>query len=164
MQLCFFQNLSSLNRCQTVSFSTCRMNLASHFDELDHFRLDDRRNAVAARTHPRAIDLVAAVDERDRSDHRAAIRCIQMQFFAERIEQHLDVFNDRVAFVLIVERVFLGAFDRVLEHVEHTAQARRLALRQQLLGAARHQHRPHVGLGLRQVEQLPPVRARCPFR
>ena len=32
--------------------------------ELDHFRLDDRGNRVAAGAHPRAIDLVAAVGER----------------------------------------------------------------------------------------------------
>ena len=40
--------------------------------ELNALRLDDRRNAVAAGAHPRAIDFVAAIDERDRAHHVAA--------------------------------------------------------------------------------------------
>ena len=86
----------------------------------------------------------------------SAYRCNSSRKLAE---QHFDVFDDRVALALIVERVFLGALDRVLEHVEHTAEARRLALGEQLLAAAGHEHRPHVRLGLRQIEQLPAVGA-----
>ena len=58
---------------------------------------------------------------------------------------------------LVVECVFLGAVDRVLKHVVHTSKAGRLALCEQLLAAARDQHRSHVGLGLRQVEELATV-------
>ena len=63
--------------------------------------------------------------------------------------------------LLIVEGLFLGAFDRVLEHVVQTAEARGLALVDQLLAAAGDQQRLHVGLGLRQVEQLPPILGRA---
>ena len=82
-----------------------------------------------------------------------------MQLFAERFEQHFDVFDDRVRFALLVERLFLGAFDRVLEHVVQTAEARRLALLDQPLAAAADEQRLHVGLGLREVEQLAAVGA-----
>ena len=59
----------------------------------------------------------------------------------------------------VVERFFAGAFDRVLQQVEQTADAGRLALLDQLLAPAADQQRLHVALGLRQVEQLAAIRA-----
>ena len=87
-----------------------------------------------------------------------------MQFFAQRVQRHFDVFDHRIAFRLVVERLFLGAFDRVLQQVVETSNAGRLALFDQLFAAAADQHRLHVALGLGQVEQLAAVRVRCPSR
>ena len=126
-------------------------------DELNHLRLADRRNAVAAGTHSRAIDFVAAVDERDRADHAAAVRGVDVQLLAQAVERHLQIFDDRVALALIVERLFLGPFDRVLEQVEQTSDAGRLSLVDQRLAAAGHEHRLHVALGLREIEQMAAV-------
>jgi hypothetical protein len=44
---------------------------------------------------------------------------------------------------------------RVLQQVVKTSDAGRLSLFDELRGAAGHEHGLHVGLGLRQVEQLP---------
>ena len=61
--------------------------------------------------------------------------------------------------LLLVEGILLGAFDRVLEHVVQTSEARGFALLDQPLAAAADQQRLHVGLGLRQVEQLAAIGA-----
>ena len=166
MQLCFSQKRSSLNRCQTVPFSTCRMNLALHFFGSNWMTSGshDRGDRVAARAHAAAVDLVAVVGERDGADHRAAVLGVEVQLFADRVEQHFEVFDDRVALVLIVEGVFLGAFDRVLEHVEQTPEARGLALHDQLLAAAARRAssacRPWPATGRTAAAGS----CRCPFR
>ncbi len=59
-----------------------------------------------------------------------------------------------IAFCLIPERLFLGPLDRVLQQIEHTADAGRLVLFNQPFAAASDQHGLHVGLGLRKIEQL----------
>ena len=81
-----------------------------------------------------------------------------MQFLAQAVQQHLAVLDHRVAFVLIGEGLFLRAFDRVLQQVVETTDACGFALLDQLRGAAGHEHRLHVGLGLRQIEQVAAVR------
>ena len=93
----------------------------------------------------------------DLADHVAAFLGVQVQLFAEGVERDFHVLDHRVAFVLVVEGLFLGPFDGVLEQVVQTTHAGRLALLDQLLAAAGHEHRLHVALGLREIEQLPAV-------
>ncbi len=131
--------------------------MASHLTNLNHLRLADRRNAIAAGTHSRAVDFVAAVDERDRADHAAAVRGIDVQLLAEAVERHFQVFDDGVALALVGKRLFLRPFDRVLEQIEQTSDAGRLRLIDQRLAAAGDEHRLHVALGLREIEEMAAV-------
>jgi hypothetical protein len=95
--------------------------------ELDHIRFGDAGNGVAAGPHPPAVDLVAAVHNGDIADHRAALLGVDVQLLAERAHRHLEIFENRIAFILGRKRLFvLGAGNRVQALVEHPAQAQRL--------------------------------------
>ncbi len=158
MQLCLRQNLSSLNRRQTVSFSTCRMNSASFFlnSIVSGSTIDG--NAVAARTHARSnrfrrresMSVIGPTSP-------PLVRRINVQFLAQRVERHFQIFDHRVALVLVSNVSSLRSLDGVLEQVEQTPDAGALLLLEQLLAAAGHQHGLHIAFGLRQVEQLPAV-------
>ena len=58
------QNLSSLKRFQTASFSMSRTYLASHFSNWMTSVLDDGGDRPAARAHAPQVDGVAGVDGR----------------------------------------------------------------------------------------------------
>jgi hypothetical protein len=64
--------------------------------ELDHVRLDDRRDRVPAGAHAPAVDLVARVDERDVADHRAGLLREDVQLLAQRAEGDLKVLEDAI--------------------------------------------------------------------
>ena len=132
--------------------------------DLDALRFDDRRNAVSARAHSRAVDFVAGIGQHEGADHLSFFLGVQVQLFAQGVERHLHVFDHRIAFALPVEGFFLRALDRVLEQIEQTSQAGGFLLIDQLLAAHGDQHRLHVDLGLREVEQLPPVAAGAHFQ
>ena len=125
--------------------------------ELDDVRLDDRRDAVATGAHSGAIDLVAIVDERDRAHHAAAVAGVDVELLAEALEGHLEILDDRIAFLLGAERLLARAFDRVLEEVVETSDARRLLLVDERLAAGGHEERLHVALRLGEVEELAAV-------
>ena len=125
--------------------------------KLHHIGLDDRGYRVAAGAHPRAVDLVARVDERDRADHAAAVTRIDVEFFAEALQRDLEVLNDRVALLLRGEGLLAGALDRVLEEVVKTSDTRGLLLVEQLLATGGHKQGLHVALGLREIEELTAV-------
>ena len=72
-------------------------------------------------------------------------------------EQDFDVLDDRIALLLIGERLFLGALDGVFQQVVETSDAGGLALLDQLRGPAGHEHGLHVALGLGEIEQLAAV-------
>ena len=63
-----------------------------------------------------------------------------------------------IAFVLRIEGLFAGPFDGVLQQVEQTSDAGRLALVDQLLAAGADEQRLHVAVGLSEIEQFAPVR------
>ena len=73
MHLLRSQNLSSLRRRQTASFSTSRTNFASHLRNWIDVLLDDGRHRPAAGAQLPQVDGVAAVDEGERTDHRARL-------------------------------------------------------------------------------------------
>ena len=82
-----------------------------------------------------------------------------MKFFAHRVERDFHVFDDGIAFVLSIEGFFAGPFNRMFQQVEQTADAGRLSLFDQLLASRTHEKCLHVASGLREIEQLAPVRA-----
>ena len=131
--------------------------------ELHNVGLEDRGNAVASRTHPRTIDLVAAVHQRDRTDHRPGVLCVKVKLLAHRVERHLHVFDDGIAFVLSVECLFAGPLDRMLQQVKQTSDAGCFSLLDQLLASGADQQRLHVAAGLGQVEQLAAILSAAHF-
>ena len=64
-----------------------------------------------------------------------------------------------VAIRLFVECLLLGSFNRMLEQVIETTNTGRLPLLDQLFASAADQHRLHITLRLRQVEQFAAIRA-----
>src|SRR5437762_8277103 len=122
--------------------------------ELHNVGLEDRGNAVASRTHPRTIDLVAAVHQRDRTDHRPGVLCVKVKLLAHRVERHLHVFDDGIAFVLSVECLFAGPLDRMLQQIKQASDAGCFSLLDQLLASGADQQRLHVAAGLGQIEQV----------
>jgi len=131
--------------------------------EFDHLGFDDRRNGIAARAHTGAVDGVAPIGERDVADHRSAVFGVEMQLFADRIEQDFDIFDDRVALALLVKGVFFGTFDGVFEHVVQTTKAGGFALVKESFAAAGDEHSPHVGLSLGEIKKLPAIFAVAHF-
>ena len=131
--------------------------------ELHNVGLEDRGNAVASRTHPRTIDLVAAVHQRDRTDHRPGVLCVKVKRLAHRVERHLHVFDDGIAFVLGVECLFAGALDRMLQQIKQASDAGCFSLLDQLLASGADQQRLHIAAGLGQIEQFAAILSAAHF-
>ena len=127
--------------------------------ELNDIRLDDRRDGVAAGAHPGAVDFVSLVFQDDIADHISPLIGEEMKLLAQRVEQNLAVFDDRVALPLVGEGRFLRRLDIVLEHIVQTTDARGFSHFDELFGAAGDQDGLHKALRLAQVEELAVGRA-----
>ena len=94
------------------------------------------------------------IDHGDISNQFPLFLGIQVKFFAEGIDQDFNIFDDRFAFALIVEGVFLGPGNRMFQFVIQSSNTGRHTLVNQVLAAVGDQHGLHVCLGLIEVEQL----------
>jgi len=122
--------------------------------ELDDIGLADGGDGVAAGAHFSAVDLVAVVDDGDVADHGAAFLGEDVEFFAERSEGDLEVFEDAVGFGLVVEGFFLGAFDGVEGLVEHPAEGECFVGVEQLVHGFGVEEGLHELACLAEVEEL----------
>jgi len=154
MQLCVFQNLSSLKRRPDRVLLDVQDELGIAVLELHDLGLDDRGDGVAARAHPPAVDLVAGVHDRDVADHGAGLLGEDVQLFAQRPQRHFQVLQDRVGLLLAVEGLLLGAGDGVQGRVVHAAEAERLVRLDQVLAAVGEEHGLHELPRLAEVEEL----------
>src|SRR6516165_2180812 len=100
MHLCFFQNLSSFNRRHTASFSTSRMNLASHF--LNSMMLSSTIDGIDQPPEPiRRPSIVSPASQGDLPHQRPAVGGEEVQLLAQRIHRHLEIFDDRIRLLLL---------------------------------------------------------------
>ena len=124
------------------------------FLKLDHRRFDDRRNRVSARPHPRAINLVPRIDDRNIADHIAAFIREKVQLFAQRFEKNFAILNDGVALALVVKSGLFRSLNVVLEHIVETTNTRRFTHFNKAFSACGDESRLHKTFRLREIEEL----------
>ena len=105
MQLLRFQNLSSLKRVHTASFSMSRTYLASCLRKVMTF--SSTIEGTAQPPEPmRRRSMVSPVSVMVIGpDHRALARGEEVQLLAQRVHRDLEVLDDRVGLVLLLEGV-----------------------------------------------------------
>lgn len=62
--------------------------------ELDHIRLGDAGDRVAAGAHPPTVDFVAAIDDGNVAHHRAAFFRVDVQLLPQRSERDFQVLQN----------------------------------------------------------------------
>ena len=168
MQLSRFQNLSSLKRVHTASFSMSSTYFASCLRKVMTFSSTIegtaqppepiRRRSMVSPLSVMVIgdaqSIVAGVADGDRADHRALARGEEVQLLAQRVHRDLEVLDDGVGLVLLLERVLLRVADRVLGDVVEVADAGGLAGVDELLAGLAHQEGLHELLRHRHVEEV----------
>ena len=105
-----------------MPFSTRRTKSAVQLRISNVLGLDDGGHRVAALAQARAVHPVAVVDEHQRPHDAAGVLGAHVELLAQGGQRDLEVLDERVGFVLAVERVLVRVLHRVLGAVVDLAE------------------------------------------